>query len=160
MAGTPETLSTPTGTAGRRSLVAIGAFILWTLFVWVGRIRNAVSDEALDDGGRTGPLLLSISFVVPALVLAVLLVVAGRAHTSLGPAGSWLLRGLAGWTTAVWLIRAGDIVLTSDRGAAFVTVHLVLAAVSIGLAAWAVTTDLRAPGRPPAGALGVSRTTP
>jgi hypothetical protein len=48
---------------------------------------------------------------------------------------------LAGWTTVVWVVRAADIALGGDHEAAFVAVHVVLAAVSIGLAAWAVTTD-------------------
>ena len=51
---------------------------------------------------------------------------------------------LAGWTTLVWVLRAGDIALTSDRGAAFIAVHVVLAVVSIGLAAGAVLAERRA----------------
>ena len=53
---------------------------------------------------------------------------------------------LVAWTTVLWLFRAGDIVLTSDEGVAFVVVHVVLAVVSIALGAWAVAEDRRARG--------------
>ena len=48
---------------------------------------------------------------------------------------------LAGWTTVVWVVRAADIALGGDHEAAFIAVHVVLAVVSTGLAAWAVITD-------------------
>ena len=54
----------------RRSWIAIGVFVACTLFVWVGRIRNALVDPVLQGSDRVGPLLLATSFVVPALVLA------------------------------------------------------------------------------------------
>ena len=128
----------------RRAALAVGTFLLWTLFVWGGRIRNALGDPELDDGGRTGPLLLSVSFVVPSVVLVVAVIVAQRRRRSLAPAASALLRVLVAWTTVLWLFRAGDIVLTSDEGVAFVVVHVVLAVVSIALGAWAVAEDRRA----------------
>ena len=72
----------------RRAALAVGTFLLWTLFVWGGRIRNALGDPELDDGGRTGPLLLSVSFVVPSVVLVVAVIVAQRRRRSLAPAAS------------------------------------------------------------------------
>ena len=53
---------------------------------------------------------------------------------------SWLVpvvRMLAGWTIAVWLVRSIGIA-TADHDAAFIVVHLVLAAISVTLAALAV----------------------
>ncbi|MFZ4517001.1 MAG: hypothetical protein ACOYOP_01335 [Microthrixaceae bacterium] len=117
------------------------AFLAWTLFVWVGRIRNALADTALDAAGRTGPLLLATSFVLPALVLAVALVLRWRGR----PVG-WLAPAMtvfAVWTTGVWIVRAGDIALGGDHPVAFVVVHTVLAVVSIALA-WLAVRSLRA----------------
>ena len=122
------------------------AFLAWTLLVWGGRIRNAVADPALDAGGRTGPLLLSLSFVLPALVLAVVLVLQWRG----GPAARTVpaVTALAGWTTAVWVLRAGDIALGGDHEVGFVVVHVVLAVVSITLGWLAVRSLRRSAGRP------------
>jgi hypothetical protein len=116
-------------------VVWVSLFLAWTGFVWVGRIRNALGDAALDDGGRVGPLLLALSFVVPATVTAILLVLAVRSGGD--PAASRLRGGvlaLAAWTTVVWFVRAGDIVLGGDHEVGFVVVHVVLAVVSIALA--------------------------
>lgn len=105
------------------------AFAGWTLFVWLGRIRNAVAgDEGL------GPVLLAASFV---LLACAVLGTRGRREAVVA---------LAGWTLAVWAVRAVDIALFSDHDAGFVVVHVVLAAVSVGLAAWAVRN---APPPPP-----------
>ncbi len=125
-----------TSPPARATVVWVAVFLAWTGFVWVGRIRNALGDAALDDGGRTGPLLLALSFVVPAVVVAVLLVLAVRSGGA--PAAVARLRvgvvALAVWTTGVWIVRAGDIVLGGDHEVGFVVVHVVLAVVSIALA--------------------------
>ena len=106
-------------------------FACWTVVVWGARIRNAVQDDA-----GAGSIALASSFVVLGL-----LVVATR--------GGWRpVVALAAWTVAVWVVRAVDITLLSDHDAAFVAVHLVLAVVSVALAAWAaraVTRSGRAP---------------
>ena len=105
---------------------------VWTLLVWAGRIRNAVgADEGL------GPVVLAVTFVVLAVV-----VLASRCAR---PA----VLALAGWTTAVWAVRAVDIAVLSDHEAAFVVVHLVLAVVSIALAAWAARAELTRSARAP-----------
>jgi hypothetical protein len=101
-----------------------------TLVIWAGRIRNAASG---DEGA--GPVVLALTFV--GLAVAVL---ATRTRNRAVEAA------LAGWTGAVWLVRAVDIAVLSDHDAAFVAVHLVLAAVSLALAAW-VGRDLAVPGR-------------
>jgi hypothetical protein len=108
------------------------ALLAWTAFVWVGRIRNALADPALDDGGRTGPILLSLSFLVPAAAVAVLLARSWRGG------GSSALRAavlaLAGWSVAVWVVRVADIALAGDHEVGFVVVHAVLGVGSILLA--------------------------
>lgn len=108
-----------------------GALALVTLLVWAVRIRNAA--------GEVGPTLLSLTFV--ALAVWVL------ASRGARPA----VLALAGWTVAVWSVRAVDIALLSDHEAAFVAVHVVLAAASITLAVLAARPLLAGrPGRRPA----------
>lgn len=97
------------------------AFAAWTLLVWAGRIRNAV-----DGNEGTGAIVLAATFVLGAVAV---LATRGRVAA--------VVVALAAWTTAVWVVRAIDIAFLSDRSAGFVAVHLVLAAVSIGLAGWA-----------------------
>lgn len=124
------------------------AWLAWTAFVWVGRVRNALADQALDAGGRVGPLLLSLSFLVPTVVLAVWL-----ARTWGRPAGRGLrlaVGAFAGWTVGVWVLRVGDIALGGDHAAGFVVVHTVLGVVSAVLA----VASVRALARPLPTAVG------
>jgi hypothetical protein len=108
----------------RRLLVGLAG---WTLFVWLTRVRNVVGDDDLGTAVRLGGLALAGSFVVlAALVLAGLREPAARLRRRVGL--------LAGWTTAVWLVR-GVAIATGGHAAGFVAVHLVLAVVSIALAA-------------------------
>jgi len=113
------------------------AFAVWTLVVWGGRIRNA-----LDGDEGAGAVVLAATFVVGAVAV---LATRGRVAA--------VVLALAGWTVAVWTVRLVDIAAFSDRGAAFVAVHAVLAVVSVALAAAAaraVTRSARAP-QPAAG---------
>lgn len=119
------------------------ALVVWTLLVWGGRVRNALGDPALRGGGRTGPLLLAATFLVPALALGVLLVLARRPGGRGGGAVPAAVGALALWTVAVWVVRATDIVVGGDHPVPFVVVHVVLAAVSTGLAVAAVRQQLR-----------------
>ena len=106
--------------------IPVVAFAAWTLLVWGGRIRNAVADA---DGA--GPVVLAVTFVALA---AAVVVTRGDRRAVLT---------LAAWTVAVWIVRGVDIALLSDHRTAFVVVHLVLAVVSIALAAAAVTSARR-----------------
>ena len=83
------------------------AFLGWTAFVWIGRVRNG------------GAVLLALSF----LALAALAVWRRRPFVSL----------LVAWTVGVWVVRT-PIILLHEHDAAFKVVHTVLAVVSIGLA--------------------------
>lgn len=82
-------------------------FIAWTVFVWIGRIRN------------DGSVLLAASFLV-------------LAGVALWQRGRWVTL-LAGYTILVWAIRT-PFILVHDHPADFKIVHAVLAAISIGLA--------------------------
>jgi hypothetical protein len=99
----------------------------WTLLVWIGRVRNIV-----DADGATAEL------VVP-----LLLVVLGVA-TLVRPARFAPLLALV--TAIVWLVRL-PLLLVHDHTAAFVVVHLVLAAVSLTLAALTLRGRARRPVR-------------
>ena len=141
----PQTSGTPVpATRAPSALWAVGAFVAWTLFVWIGRIRNALTDPELSGSDRVGPLVLSTIFVAGAIVLGALLY---RDHVDATPASARTLRlatwVVGGYTTVVWLVRAGDIALAGDHEVGFVVVHVVLAVVSIGLAAWAALATER-----------------
>ena len=108
------------------------AFVAWTLFVWAVRIKNA--------DGSVGAVLLSLTFIVPAVAALVRPAV--------------VLRPLVYWTAAVWAWRIVDIVVASDHGIGFKVVHTVLGVVSVVLGVAA----LRAAGRPaPASGSGSRR---
>lgn len=145
--GTTATADAVSGATSRTGLPgrwAVLALVAWTAFVWVGRVRNAVADEALDGGERVGPLVLSASFLLLAAVAAVLVAlgwnrpVAGRALVA-------VVGALAAWSTAVWAVRLVDIVGSGDHEIAFVVVHSVLGIGSIALSALALVRVRRQP---------------
>jgi hypothetical protein len=107
------------------------ASALWTFFVWTTRVRNITSDDDLSAGEKAGALLVSLAFIVAAVVLLALLV---RQLTE-------VLRlfvpvfaiGTVGW----WAVRT-VLILVRDHGWGFRIVHTVLAVVSavLAVAAW------------------------
>jgi hypothetical protein len=117
--------------------LAGSVLVLWTWFVWGGRVRNALGDPELQGAALTRTLMLASSFVLLATALAVL-VARDRAGAPAAAARVGLTWVLAAWTTGVWGVRAVAIAASGEHAAGFVAVHVVLAAVSIGLAAWAV----------------------
>jgi hypothetical protein len=124
----------------RRPAAAV-ALVVWTVVVWTTRIGNIWGDDALTAGERWGRTALALSFTLVALVVAI--AVLRRAP--------WLdiaVKVLAGWTIGVWVTRSFGIA-AADHSAAFITVHLVLAVVSIGLSVLAVreSSHQRTPAR-------------
>jgi hypothetical protein len=120
------TADPPSGTSPARGWVL--GLAAWSLLVWGTRIDNILSDPALDGAGQAWRVALALSFVVPALTAGV------RWRRRSGPESRpWAAAFLAWWTILVWIVRAGGIA-AGDHDAAFITVHLVLAAVSIALA--------------------------
>lgn len=108
-----------------RRLPATIALVVWTLLVWTTRIGNIWRDSGLTTGEKWGRTALALSFTV--LALAVAHAVWHRTR--------WrdvAVKVLAGWTIGVWAVRSVGIA-TGDHSAAFITVHLILAAVSIAL---------------------------
>lgn len=116
-----------------RPAAVIAAFAAWTLFVWGVRVRNVAGDA------EAGPLDLVNAVVLVAAGLAVVVLLARRS-----PHLPAAVRAAAVLTWAVWAVRAVEIA-TGGHGAAFVAVHLVLAAVSAALAAaaWSAQSQLR-----------------
>ena len=112
---------------------AVGAFVAWTLFVWIGRIRNALADSDLTGNGRVVTLTMSVLFrdwQDPSV----------RSSSAL----RLCVRILAGFTIAIWTVRLVTIVADHLDDLPFVAVHAVLAAFSIGLGVWAsVVSDRR-----------------
>ena len=92
----------------------VWVFVGWTVFVWVGRIRNG------------GSFLLAASF----LVLAAVALLRRRPFVTV----------LAAWTVGVWAVRT-PFILVHDHDGAFKAVHTVLAVLSIGSALAAVAVQ-------------------
>ncbi|MGI9120519.1 MAG: hypothetical protein ACR2G7_10455 [Acidimicrobiales bacterium] len=105
-------------------MLAVYALAAWTVFVWGTRISNIV-------GGAGSPVDLALAVGLAGLGVAV-----GVAAWRRTP--RWLLTTLVLATLGMWAVRTPLILFDADRGAAFKTVHLVLAAVSVALAvaAW------------------------
>ncbi len=110
--------------------LAVPVFLLWTLVVRVGRIRNIVADDDLSASAKGWRLGLSILFVV--LVIAVF--AARRARSGRATA---LLGALVALTVGWWTFQGLDILLDPDHDIGFKIVHTILMIVSIGLAMWA-----------------------
>jgi hypothetical protein len=121
---------------------AVVALVAWTLLVWTTRIGNIWGDDGLDTAGKIGRTALALSFTVLAVAVAV------AAWRRASAALRLSVLALAGWTTAVWLVRSVDIT-AGDHEVGFKVVHLVLAVVSIALAALAVR-QIRATPEPSA----------
>jgi len=105
--------------AGTVAAVVVWALALWTVLVWGTRISNILSD----DGGAGA---LAVAGALTALGAATIASLLTRRL-------SWAVPALAVATVVVWAVRV-PLVLAHDHEAAFVVVHLVLAAVSVGLA--------------------------
>ncbi len=121
--------------ARRPSATAAIALTAWTLLVWTTRIGNIWGDDELTDGEKWGRTGLALSFTLLAAATAWAL---WRRPAWRRPA----VIALAGWTVGVWVVRSIGIA-TGDHEAAFVIVHLVLAAISIALASMALVHEAR-----------------
>ena len=106
-------------------------FALWTLLVWVGRVRNIGADEALEGFELVWRLGLAVTFVA---LGAVTLTAGWRASVGRSTRLLWIVRPFAVFTTVVWVVRAGGILLDGSHEGGFKVVHTVLAIVSIALA--------------------------
>ena len=108
------------------ALVAAG----WTAFVWATRVANAVGDDDAGAGEIAGSVLLAVSFLTLAALVAFTAV---RRRELLFRS----VLALSVWTVAVWAVRTVDIV-GSEHGVGFVVVHLALAVISVAACVWAL----------------------
>ncbi len=110
--------------------------VVWTVFVWAGRIRNG------------GSILLAGSF----LLLAALVVASLWKRSWM----RWAVTALVVWTIGVWLVRT-PMILVHDHPVGFKAVHAVLAVVSIAVALWALRAqrDVQRQRQAPAAAAGL-----
>jgi hypothetical protein len=120
------------------------ALVAWTFFVWTTRIGNIWRDAELDTGDKVGRTGLALSFTVLAIGVAVALW-RGSERARLVTVAA-----LAGWSTAVWIVRDARI-LVADHEVGFKVVHTVLAVVSVVLSVLAWREARRAAAGPPAG---------
>ena len=105
-----------------RARPAATALAVWSLLIWTTRIRNIWTDEELSSGEQWSRTALALSFTVLALAVGYAVL----------RSASWqrpVVRLLAAWTIAVWVVRSIGIA-TADHDGAFIAVHLVLAIVS------------------------------
>jgi hypothetical protein len=107
--------------------------VVWTVFVWAGRIRNG------------GSILLAGSF----LLLAAFVVASLWKRAWMWAA----VTALVVWTIGVWAVRT-PMILVHDHPAGFKAVHALLAVVSIALAVWA-ERDVQRQRQAPATAAGL-----
>ncbi len=109
----------------------MAGFVVWTAYVWCTRIANAWGDAGLSTAGKVGSTLLSLSLLVPAAAVAV--VVARRRHDLPTGPEVVLLRAFSAWTIAVWAVRV-PMILAADHEVGFKAVHAVLGVISVVLA--------------------------
>jgi hypothetical protein len=110
--------------------VAMWAILFWGAVVWGGRIAIIFDSESdLGDRGR----------IAVALAVSLAAFLALRASSFERP-----IVGLYAAVTAYMWIRSLVVVLSDGRSAGFIAVHALLAAVSLGLAAWAAVIVWRA----------------
>lgn len=112
--------------------VALLSFAAWTLFVWVGRIRNVLADRSVSAGSRAVTVSMSTAFVLGAVAVAVVALRPVTVRTR-----RRVVAVVGALTVVVWLVRGADIAFGGDHPAGFVAVHVVLAVLSIGAAGWA-----------------------
>jgi hypothetical protein len=130
----------------RRPPAVLAAFGAWTVFVWAVRLRNVLDDSAAstDGAGRVVDAAASVVFVAGGLALLAVVALGWHRRPARVDVVARFVRVAAAVTVAVWAVR-GVGIATGDHGAAFVAVHLVLAAVSVALAAaaWWAQSHLR-----------------
>ena len=126
--------------APRRGVWPVIAFTLWTLFVWLNRISNALHDHAASSAATAFSVVLSLSVVALAVAAAVV-AVRGWSRPWSG-SERVLLKAAAAWAGGLWLVLVPKILIDGRPAgftgnlAAFKAVHVVLGVISVALAAW------------------------
>jgi hypothetical protein len=134
----PQPVEGPTPATGPTPVTmrwwVIVLFGLWSVFVWSTRTVNIWRDLLLSTDEKVVLTVMAAIFVV--LGLAVALIGLGLRRWAPSRVDIVTVGVLGGWTCGVWFLRIVEMVADGDHGAAFILVHVVLAAISIALAAW------------------------
>lgn len=109
--------------------LAVHIVIAWTLFMWATRTRLIFTERDLS----AGDIVLRIAPVFLFVALALVLLYSVRTGR---PALAPTVTAIAAWTTLYWLVRV-TLISFHDHSIGFKIVHVVLAVISIGTAAWA-----------------------
>ena len=105
----------------------------WTLFVWVGRIRNILADESLTGAAFAIRMGTAVVFTAAGAVLAVALAWYIRTrHPFALPLITWIGVGLSVVGALFWAVR-GTTIAFGDYDLGFKVVHSVLAVVTIAI---------------------------
>lgn len=121
-----------------RDRLALIALSVWTLFVWVGRVRNVLAGGPGGDGEFTGwsftwRLLVAVGFAGAGLALGVFLI-RDRNDSAIAPLTARFALLLAAVGSVWWFVRGAGI-LAGDYAFGFKVVHSVLAVVTIVVSA-------------------------
>lgn len=115
----------------------VAGFAVWTLLVWVGRLRNVAGDDELSVAGKWVRSGQAVIFLTVVVVVAAHLARSWRGGGSTGSLRASVVF-LSWLTIATWLVRGTGIVVDGDHDTPFKVVHTALALVSIG---WAVAAQ-------------------
>jgi hypothetical protein len=112
----------------------VAGFGAWSTLVWATRIRNIWGDVLLSTDEKA--MLTVVALVFVGLGIGVFFV--GISLRRWFPQRSDVIAVgvLGGWTLGVWASRVIDIAFGGDHEVPFIVVHVLLAVVSVGLAAW------------------------
>lgn len=112
----------------------VAGFGVWSTLVWATRIRNIWGDVLLSTDEKA--MLTVVALVFVGLGIGVFFV--GISLRRWFPQRSDVIAVgvLGGWTLGVWASRVIDIAFGGDHEVPFIVVHVLLAIVSVGLAAW------------------------
>lgn len=109
------------------------AFILWTGYVWTTRILNAWTSSEETVTAKVISTVVATALLLGTVALAGILVRAR--HRALLGSEVRVARGMAVATVVVWAVRVPQILLDGDHGVPFKVVHVLLAGLSLVLAA-------------------------
>jgi len=112
---------------------SLGPLVVWTLFVWVSRLRNIWGNDDLTTNGQLLRTLFAGIFVLFGVAAARVLWVRGRRGSDLTSSDQRMLWVFVVWTIGFWLVR-GIGIIVDDHTASFTAVHTVLMVVSIAIA--------------------------
>lgn len=119
-----------------RAAIPVMALTAWTLFVWVGRIRNILSADDLTGWSLFFRATTAVGFTLFGLALTGALVwYVYTRHPMALPLVTWLSAPLAMIGIVFWAAR-GTAIALGDYDIGFKAVHSVLALVTITLGLW------------------------